>query len=75
MFSFRATRAAKGGERPATLTPQRVLANWQRWEELRRAAGRLLVAGIPVRDLLLRAKHLFVAATVGCAGEIQPSCI
>ena len=57
------------------LTPQRVSPNWRRAEELRRAAGRLLVAGIPVRDLLLRAKHLFVAATVGCAGEIQPSCI
>ena len=39
---------------------------WQRQEELCRAAGRLLVAGIPVRHLLLRAEHLFVAATVGC---------
>jgi hypothetical protein len=29
---------------------------------LRLAAGRLLVAGTPVRDLLLCAKHLFVAA-------------
>ena len=37
--------------------------------ELRRGAGRLLVAGTAVRDLLLRAKHLFVAAAVGCAGE------
>jgi len=32
---------------------------------LRRAAGPLLVAGNRVRDLLLRAKHLFVAATFG----------
>jgi hypothetical protein len=31
--------------------------------KLRRAAGRLLAAGTPVQDLLLRAKHLFVAAT------------
>ena len=54
----------KGGERPAALTPQRVLANWRRAEELRRAAGRLLVAGTAVRDLLLCAKHLFVAAMV-----------
>jgi hypothetical protein len=32
--------------------------------KLRRAAGRSLVALGPVRDLLLRAKHLFVAATI-----------
>ena len=32
---------------------------------MRRAAGRLLVAGTLVRDLLLRAKHLLVAATFG----------
>jgi hypothetical protein len=31
--------------------------------KLRCASGRLLVAEPPVRDLLLRAKHLFVAAT------------
>ena len=31
---------------------------------MRRAAGRLSVAGTPVRDLLLRAKHLFVAAVL-----------
>ena len=52
----------KGGERPAALTPQRVSPDWRRAEELRRAAGPLLVAGNPVRDLLLRAKPLFVAA-------------
>jgi hypothetical protein len=54
----------KGAERPAALTPQRDSPNWRRAEELRRAAGPLLVAGNPVRDLLLRAKHLFVATTV-----------
>ena len=59
----------KGGERPATLTPQRVSPNWRRAEELRRAAGRLLVAGIAVRDLLLCAKHLFVAAMLDDASE------
>jgi hypothetical protein len=32
------------------------------------AAGRLLVAGTRVRDLLLRAKHLFVAAMAHGAG-------
>ena len=32
--------------------------------KLRLAAGRLLVALGPVRDLLVRAKHLFVAVTV-----------
>ena len=47
------------------LTPQRVSPNWRRAEELRRAAGRLLVAEIHVRDLLLCAKHLFVAAIRG----------
>jgi hypothetical protein len=47
--------------------------NWRRAEELRRAAGPLLVAGTPVRDLLLCAKHLFVAATIGCGGEIRPA--
>ena len=26
-----------------------------------------------MRDLLLCAKHLFVASTIGCAGEIRPS--
>ena len=36
-------------------------------EELRRAAGRLLVAGTPVRDLLFSAKHLFLAAMVAIA--------
>jgi hypothetical protein len=34
-------------------------------EELRRAAGRLLVALAPVQDLLHFAKHLFVAAIDG----------
>ena len=41
------------------------LADAQR--KLRRAAGGLLVALPPVRDLLLRVKHLFVAAMV-CLG-------
>jgi hypothetical protein len=40
--------------------------NWR--TKLRRAAGRLLVAGTPVQDLLLRAKHLFVAATFTSTG-------
>ena len=38
---------------------------------MRRAAGRLLVAGTPVRDLLLCAKHLFVAAICGSSRFIQ----
>jgi hypothetical protein len=33
----------------------------------------LLVALIAGRGLLLCAKHLFVASTIGCAGEIRPS--
>ena len=33
---------------------------------------RFFVVFVAVQDLLLRAEHLFVAATVGCAGEIQP---
>jgi hypothetical protein len=39
--------------------------------ELRRATGRLLVAGTPVRDLLLCAKHLFVAAMAAGCGVIR----
>ena len=54
----------KGGERPAALTPQRGLAKLTAPEELRCAAGPLLVAETPAWDLLLRAKHLFVAAMV-----------
>ncbi len=57
---------SKGGERPAVLTPQRGLASWRR-TKLRCAAGRLLVAGTPVRGLLLCANHLFVEAMV-CLG-------
>src|SRR5215471_6536454 len=38
--------------------------------QLRRAAGRLLVTGMAVRDLLLCAKHLFVAAKV----TVGPRC-
>ena len=38
--------------------------------KLRRAAGRLLVASAPVRDLLLRAKHLFDAAMVCLGWEV-----
>ena len=30
---------------------------------------RFFVVFVAVQDLLLRAEHLFVAATVGCAGE------
>jgi hypothetical protein len=59
-------RAAKGGERPAALTPQRGLAGWLR-TKLRLAAGRLLVALDRVRVLFLCAKHLFVAARRGAA--------
>jgi hypothetical protein len=55
----------KSGERPAALTPQRGLRQLAAPGELRRAAGRLLVAGNPVRDLLLGAEHLFVAAPSG----------
>jgi len=40
--------------------------------KLRRAAGRLLVAGTPVRDLLLRAKHLFVEATAAKIARWRP---
>ena len=41
--------------------------------KLRRAAGRLLVASAPVRDLLFCAKHLFVAALVAItsAGRVN----
>jgi hypothetical protein len=59
----------KGGERPAALTPQR---DSPRPEELRRAAGRLLVAGTRVRGLLLCAKHLFVAAILGWTASEPP---
>ena len=53
----------KGGERPAALRPRNGdSASWQRQRNAPRCR-RLLVAGNPVRDLLLRAKHLFVAAT------------
>jgi hypothetical protein len=45
----------------AALTSQRVLGAW---ETLRRAVARLLVAGTPARDLLLRAKKLVFAAMV-----------
>ena len=38
-------------------------ANLAAREELRRATGRLLVAGTRVRDLLVHAKHLFVVAS------------
>ena len=51
----------KGGERPATLTPQRVRPI-EGGQESHRAAGRLLVAGTPERGLLLCAKHLFGGA-------------
>ena len=52
----------KGGERPAALRPRNGdSASWQRQRNAPRCR-RLLVAGNPVRDLLLRAKHLFVAA-------------
>jgi hypothetical protein len=34
------------------------------WEKLRRAVARLLVAGTAAQDLLIQAKHLFVAAIV-----------
>ena len=73
MFSFRSMRPQKGRQTTGNADPRNGSRQiGSRREKLRRAAGRLLVAGIPVRDLLLRAKHLFVAATVGCAGEIQP---
>jgi hypothetical protein len=55
---------------PKTMTtgsvdPAMGLANLAVPEELRRAAGRLLVALGPAWDLLLRAKHLSVAAIDG----------
>ena len=56
----RRQRAVKTG----SADPATGLASWQR-TKLRRAAGRLLVASAPVRDLLVRAKHLFVAAING----------
>ena len=37
---------------------------WPTGLAMRRAAGRLLLARTPVLDLLIRAKHLFVAAMV-----------
>ena len=69
MFSFSASRAAKGGEE-AVLTPQRVSPSWRcqrNWPRYPGRARRFLVAIALVRDLLLRAKHLFVAAMV-CLG-------
>jgi hypothetical protein len=62
MFSFRDSRrqrAVKVRQRrdPATGTPPVGSARG-----MRRAAGRLLVAGTSVRDLLFRAKHLFGGA-------------
>ena len=59
VYSF--TQAPRTG---SAETPQRGLRQLAAPEELRRAAGLLLVAGTSVRDLLLRAKYLFVAATV-----------
>src|SRR4051812_29150645 len=41
----------------------------------RRAAGRLLVAGTFVRDLLLRAKHLFVAAILSGPPASRPPAV
>ena len=56
--------AAKGGERPAALRPRKGgPACWQRQKECAALPVALLVA--PVRDLLLHAKHLFVAANDG----------
>ena len=54
----------KGGERTGNADPETGLAKLAALGELRRAAGRLLVDGNRVRDLLLRAKHLFVEAMV-----------
>jgi hypothetical protein len=52
----------KGGERPAALTPQRGSPTWPVRKELRRAAvSTSFVAYVRVWDLLVRAKHLFVA--------------
>jgi hypothetical protein len=62
----------KGGERPAALRPRNGdSASWQRQRNAPRCR-RLLVAGAAVRDLLLRAKHLFVAATEGGPVPIFP---
>jgi hypothetical protein len=62
MFSFRSTRAAKGRFSTGSADPATGTPNWRRAEELRRAAGPLLVAGTPVQDLSFRAKYLFVEA-------------
>ena len=43
----------------------------RRWEEYRCAAGRILVAGTHLRDLLLRAKHLFVEANGATLGYLS----
>jgi hypothetical protein len=53
--------------------PATGLANLAVPEELRRAAGRLLVALGPVWDLLLRAKHLSVAAIGGGSPGLRRS--
>ena len=54
----------KGGERPAALRPRNGdSASWQRQRNAPRCR-RLLVAGNPVRDLLLRAEHLLIAANL-----------
>ena len=61
------SRRQRAVKRPAGADPATGLAKLAALGELRRAAGRLLVAGTRVRGLLLRAKHLFVAAMVaGC---------
>ena len=63
-----AVKLRSGAEKTGSADPQRVLPRIGGVGELRRAAGRaprLLVASSPARDLLFRAKHLFVAAKPG----------
>jgi hypothetical protein len=55
-------RRQKGAVKDRHRYPQRDLPNWRLPEKLRCGAGRLLVAETPAWDLLLCAKHLFIAA-------------
>ena len=60
-----------GGKKLAVLTPQRVSPTWRARGIAPRCRLHFFVVSARVRDLLLRAKHLFVAAMVclGCGSD------
>jgi len=62
----------KSGERPAALTPQRVSPTWRCQRNCARCRLRFFVVSARVRDLLLRAKHLFVAAILAGPPASRP---